>query len=88
MLCHESTGKSGLINNGLLWSRLGLNRAVGGPHISSQKKKGESTVYFIKLPPQPHYYIPINHIKSYDQPDKTKPFKTVKMKILLDVILI
>jgi len=74
----------GLMNNALLWKRLGLNRAVMGgdaPKISSTKKRGESTVYYIKLPPQPNYYIPLNYIPSSGDPltkDTTPdPFETV-----------
>ena len=81
------------MNNALLWKRLGLNRAIGDeggqPQITSSKKKGESTVYLIKLPPQPHYYIPLNYLpaagdKDSDEPSGAKkaistpdPFETV-----------
>lgn len=74
------------LNNAMLWKRLGLNRAIGEdrPQITTAKKKGESTVYFIKLPPQPHYYIPLNALPSGGQyegrhkptPD---PFQTVRV---------
>ena len=73
------------LNNAMLWKRLGLNRAIGGerPQITSSKKKGESTVYYIKLPPQPHYYIPLNLLPSsgsgsgYQQKNTPEPFETV-----------
>jgi len=65
------------MNNALLWKRLGLNRAIGDegaqPQITSSKKKGESTVYLIKLPPQPHYYIPLNYLPAGDKDDKDEP---------------
>lgn len=95
--CHPTTSAAspGLMNNALLWKRLGLNRAIGDeggqPQITSSKKKGESTVYLIKLPPQPHYYIPLNYLsaagdKDSDEPSGAKkaistpdPFETVSL---------
>ena len=77
--CDGSTASPspGLMNNALLWKRLGLNRAIGDEHeggqpqITSSKKKGESTVYLIKLPPQPHYYIPLNYLPSGNDKDSS-----------------
>lgn len=70
------------LNNAMLWKRLGLNRAIGEdrPQITSSKKKGESTVYYIKLPPQPHYYIPLNILTSAGgyQKSTPDPFETVR----------
>ena len=73
------------LNNAMLWKRLGLNRAIGAgnrPQITSTKKKGESTVYFIKLPPQPHFYIPFNLLPSTGYQKSTpEPFETVSLHI-------
>lgn len=88
LLMTLTSASPGLMNNALLWKRLGLNRAIGvdaegQPKITASKKKGESTVYFIKLPPQPHYYIPLNYIPSGDLSKEDKdnstpdPFETV-----------
>ena len=77
--CHPTTSAAspGLMNNALLWKRLGLNRAIGDeggqPQITSSKKKGESTVYLIKLPPQPHYYIPLNYLSAAGDKDSDEP---------------
>lgn len=63
----------------MLWRRLGLNRAIdvdnGGsrPQLTTSKRKGESTVYLIKLPPQSHYYATLNHLGPAEQ------FKKVSM---------
>ncbi|XP_032780755.1 uncharacterized protein LOC116919020 [Daphnia magna] len=70
------------LSNALLWKRLGLNRAIGSerPQITSSKKKGESTVYFIKLPPQPHYYSAFNLLPSSGyQKNTPEPFETVSV---------
>lgn len=81
------------LNNAMLWKRLGLNRAIGSerPQITSSKKKGESTVYFIKLPPQPHYYIPLNILPSsggssssgFQQKSTPDPFETVNIRLFV-----
>jgi len=80
--CLLSSGIPRLTNNAMLWKRLGLNRGIGNerPQITSSKKKGESTVYFIKLPPQPHYYSAFNLLPtSNDQKNTPEPFETVNV---------
>ena len=59
----------GGMSRSVLWKRLGLNRAIGEdrPEITSSRRKGESTMYFIKLPPQPHYYAPFNYLDDEDR---------------------
>lgn len=86
--CLLTSGIPRLTSNAMLWKRLGLNRGIGNerPQITSSKKKGESTVYFIKLPPQPHYYSPFNLLPtSNDQKNTPEPFETVNFvfKLLL-----
>ena len=80
----------GQMNTSLLWKRLGLNRAIGDgrPQISSTKKKGESTVYFIKLPPQPHYYIPSNYFpaSTYDKDKTPAPFEKVASFAYMQIV--
>ena len=75
-----ATCDPGRLSPSLLWKRLGLNRAIGGPQISSMKKTGQSTVYFIKLPPQPHYYIPSNYFAPEpSRDDPADPFEKVSV---------
>ncbi|EFX89964.1 hypothetical protein DAPPUDRAFT_309638 [Daphnia pulex] len=80
--CLLTSGIPRLTSNAMLWKRLGLNRGIGNerPQITSSKKKGESTVYFIKLPPQPHYYSAFNLLPtSNDQKNTPEPFETVSV---------
>lgn len=89
--CLFTSGIPRLTNNAMLWKRLGLNRAIGNerPQITSTKKKGESTVYFIKLPPQPVYYSAFNLLPtSNDQKKPTPdPFETVKILFKFLIII-
>jgi len=63
----------------MLWRRLGLNRAIdvddvaARPQMTTSKRKGESTVYFIKLPPGSNYYATLNHLAP------SEDFKKVSM---------